>query len=186
MRQYFTYAMVLACVLCLSACESGPAKPEQQKAFAARLAEDYTAYDKASTDVQRSQAVQKRQHYMAEWGAAPEFTGWICTVADVRESHNADVPRKMLVLELDCGDFILSNILEGKSPDAFAPAGAILEGTNDYDVALRLNAKDTVTVSGRFMVMDSGHIRETSFTEAGGMRQPEFGVIYTSIIPAKK
>lgn len=181
----FGVLLFLICSLSLPACVSGPEKPEEQKAFADRLAESYKAYERASSAEQRSQSIESRKELMAQWGASPEFSEWVCTVHDVLAARVPDDPRKMLALPLRCGEFTITNILE-RSPDEAVPAGAILEGTNFYDTTLQLNMQETVIVSGRFMVTDSGRIRETSLTEYGSMRNPEFGVIYTYISPARK
>lgn len=179
----FGILLLLACTL--AACVSGPEKPEEQKGFAARLTEHYRAYERASSAQDRSQAIENRKELMAEWGASPEFSGWVCNVHDILAARLPNGSEKMLVLPLRCGDFTIRNILESDGSDA-VPAGAILEGTALYDTTVNLNMEETVIVSGHFMVMDSGRIRENSVTEYGSMRNPEFLVIYTEISPARK
>ena len=177
--------LFLVCTLALAACVSSPEKPEEQKSFAARLEKDYVAYERVTNIEERIQAVDRRKEFMAEWGASPEFSGWVCNVHDVLSARMADGSAKMLVLPLRCGSFGIANILETDGSPGAVPEGAILEGTALYDATMQLNMEETVVVSGRFMVMESGRIRETSVTEYGSMRNPEFIVVYTEIKPAR-
>ena len=181
----FGVPLFLACTLALAACVSSPEKPEQQKAFAARLEQDYIAYERVTNIEERVQAVDRRKEFMAEWGAAPEFSGWVCNVHDVLTARLADGSANMLVLPLRCGGFGIANILESDGSPGAVPVGAILEGTPQYEAAMQLNMEESVIVSGRFMIGESGRIRENSVTEYGSMRNPEFLVIYTEIQPVR-
>ena len=180
---------VIPCILLalfLAGCNAGPEKPEAQKAFEKRISGDYAAYDKASTDVQKEQAVTRRKDLLGEKAAAPAFEGWVCKISEARHTGYAGIKEKVLRVTVDCGAFSLGNIIEGTGPDGGPPAEAILEGSPLYQAAVSTNAGDTVIVSGTFMITESGKIRETSLTTAGGMSHPDFGVRFIAITPAAK
>lgn len=180
MRMRHGVGVVILAGLLLAGCQN-PTAPEAQRDLESRLEALCDLYEKGESSAQRqtneAAAVEQRNALFRQMAASPAFTGWICTVKDVHPAPLATQPE--LVLDLDCGFFSLRNagdLVERSGP----PPQAIMQDGPLYGVVQSLGKGDRVSVSGEFQVAH-GMIRECSLTTGGGMSEPEFGVIFSSI-----
>ena len=129
--------LLFTCLL-LTACQH-PAIPEAQRDFEERLEAIRELYEKGDSSAQRqaneAAAVEQRNALFRQMAASPAFTGWICTVKDVHPAPLAIQPD--IVLDLDCGFFILRNVgdlIERSGP----PPQAIMQDSPLYSVVQSL------------------------------------------------
>ena len=180
MRMRHGVGVVILAGLLLAGCQN-PTAPEAQRHLESRLEALCDLYEKGESSAQRqpneAAAVEQRNALFRQMAASPAFTGWICTVKDVHPAPLATQPE--LVLDLDCGFFSLRNagdLVERSGP----PPQAIMQDGPLYGVVQSLGKGDRVSVAGEFQVAH-GMIRECSLTTGGGMSEPEFGVIISSL-----
>lgn len=158
-----------------------PSVPSDQAKFLELVAEGSDSYDEAKTDLQRNNALAKRNKAICKALPKGSFKNWVGTIKDVGSDSFGDPEEAGAYLEVSIADDVTIGTWNNSLSDLFDET-LVAPNSPLYDVLLGLSPGDTVKVSGRLTGGDNScGVKTKNLTDTFNAASPEFLVKFSKV-----
>lgn len=153
-----------------------PVLPPDEAAFIDAIQSYVSRYSAASNELQKSAARADRARRLARLMTTMQVVRWVGTLREMKTISDGTAT---IAIHLPESAITVSTVWS----NPFDPASKTLidPSLSLYKRLSSMSKGSEVTFSGNFLPDDQDYIKETSFTEAGSMTEPEFAIRFADV-----